>query len=73
MRRKGGNVVKGKEDVKKRWSENFEGLLNVLYDTEVDVMCLWQGGRKRDRVIMNGMANREEVIKALWKISVAKQ
>lgn len=43
MKRANGEVVTGRDKVKRRWSEYFERLLNVFDDRIADVWCLGRG------------------------------
>ena len=58
--------------MRKRWSEYFEGLLNVFDDRVADVECIGRGGVQSERVRESGLVEREEVVKALRKMKCGK-
>ncbi|XP_071512677.1 uncharacterized protein [Panulirus ornatus] len=66
-----GEVITSSGDVK-RWSEYFEGLLNVFDDRVADIGCFGRGGVQSERVRENDLVNREEVVKALRKMKAGK-
>lgn len=59
VRRAEEEVVTGKEDKKKRWSEYVERLVNVPDDRDADAVCLERGGKWNERVTVNSIMKRE--------------
>ena len=73
MKRADGQLLVDKEEVRGRWAEYFEELLNMVNDREVLVVAVGDGrrmpvmGEENDREI-----KREEVEKALKEMRTGK-
>ena len=67
-----GEVITEETEVKKRWGEYFEGLLNVKDDRLAVVGCLGRGGVGSGRVQAEREIVREEVERALQKTKSGK-
>ena len=67
-----GQMLNSEEEVRQRWSEYFEELLNVEDESEAVISCLGRGGVRGERALEQDEISVGEVEKAIKELKCGK-